>query len=124
MIIPLPPQLSVMDHIISKQVREWSASCFKIPRGIFVGAVKNSQVMDITSGCAVGLEKGMDLKGSCSVAQADIEKYYDSIPPVACAYNMIKIGCPVKTAVAAVSMQLFTSLRVCAHGIEMPVHCR
>eukprot|EP00973_Karenia_brevis_P017123 2351706-Karenia_brevis.AAC.1 len=41
--------------------------------------MKGTQVTDITSTNALVIEKGLDLQGQSSAAQADVAQFYDSV---------------------------------------------
>eukprot|EP00973_Karenia_brevis_P093349 12416954-Karenia_brevis.AAC.1 len=56
--------------------------------GCFLGAMKGTQVTDITSTNALVIEKGLDLQGQSSVAQADVAQFYDRVPTTSmCPYS-------------------------------------
>eukprot|EP00973_Karenia_brevis_P043969 6090864-Karenia_brevis.AAC.1 len=42
--------------------------------------MKGTQVTDITSTNSLVIEKGFDLQGQSSVAQADVAQFYDRVP--------------------------------------------
>ena len=54
----------------------------QVGKGFFEAARRGRQVLDLTHALSLILEKGGDLHGAGSVAQADIRQYYDNLRPL------------------------------------------
>jgi len=62
------------------------------------------------------LEKGIDNKSHCAIAQADIAKYYDSLPLFKLSTWLLLKGVPACLVAACLRHQAFTSLHVALSG--------
>ena len=90
MILPLSPLLSILDVLVSEALSAWLSRVSPPLKGIFVGGERGTQPQDISCACSMWLEKGHDAwPDDHTVAQADIEKYYDSLDPVHIAESLL-----------------------------------
>ena len=107
-ILPLPPFLTIVDVLITASLRSWISTHLPQAPGDFIGGRSGTQTTDISAAVSLSLEKGHENainKTGCTAAQADIEKYYDSIPCRTVAMYLIRCGCPVPLAVSVVFVQ-------------------
>ncbi len=81
-----------------------------------VGSLKeqgHTQVLEIDSFAHVGIEKILESKSRGCLAQADIEKYYDSIDVLRACRVLRDLGlCAVRLA-ACLSLQSLTTILIC-----------
>ena len=79
-VLPLPILFGILDVLVAKRINEYadrfSAS---LPYGFLECAQQHRQVLDMTFPAALAIERGMDRHSRMTVAQQDIEKYYDNL---------------------------------------------
>ena len=92
--------------------------------GIFVGARPRTQPRDIGHAVSLLIEKGLDAKSQMFLAQADVEKLYDSIRALLVIEWCILRGLPSCVAAAIIRHQLFTCLSVQVGSVEVFVEQR
>ena len=88
-IVPLPVPIKIIDMELADMIgglADFSAS--GISTGYFEGSRKRRSVLDTTFACRLALERGLDARSRCSIAVADIEKYYDFLQPLKVAQHL------------------------------------
>ena len=93
-ILPLPAVMQVLDVLLPAAVEDHVSRVLPAVPECFVGARPRTQCLDIAHGLQTVIEKGLDNFGGAAVAQADIEKYYDSLPVLRIARWLIAHGTP------------------------------
>ena len=69
------------------------ASLFPEVDSIFIGAMPQTQTLDIMHGLQSVIEKGLDSHSRSAIAQMDIRRYYDSIPLLRIYRYLVAKGC-------------------------------
>ena len=78
-ILPLLALLNVVDALLALRVHSLVDSVCVPPAGVFFGARKGTQVLDIAHAAQLHLQRGGDNFGHAGLAQGDIAAYFDSI---------------------------------------------
>jgi hypothetical protein len=120
-ITPLPAILQVADVIVADRIHSFISRTLVAPKGCWVGALPKTQPLEITHGLQSVIEKGLDDRGAAAVAQADIEKYYDSLPVVLVAQWLEHHGFCRSWCAAAVRMQLLPSVELAAGSVTVSI---
>ena len=83
----------------------------KVP-GVFIGARRGTQTCDIGHGINLLMEKGLDCQSKSAVCQADIKRYYDSLPLLKIARWLLSKGVDRSLLAAALRHQFLSKLVV------------
>ena len=79
-IIPLPCLVQIVDMELAYHI---NGICDYIANGLGVGfcdcAVSGRQLLDMSFSAKLAIEKGLDVHSKLSIAQADVEKFYDNL---------------------------------------------
>lgn len=78
----------------------------------FVGARPHTQVLDIAHICQTAVEKGIDSKSNCAIAQGDVEKYFDSLQLFKILRWLHRFSFPGHVLCGVFRLQVFTTLYV------------
>ena len=105
-ILPLPSVMQVLDAVLLDAYENLLSVILPAVPGCFVGARPRTQCLDIAHGLQTVIEKGLDNFGAAAVAQADIEKYYDSLPVLRIARWLVSNGTPACHAACLVRHQM------------------
>eukprot|EP00973_Karenia_brevis_P043366 6011408-Karenia_brevis.AAC.1 len=76
--MPLCTWLTFVDVILSSVLNQFVDLHFPPIPGIFHGGGKGTSASSVHLQCRLTLEKGADRMGTAAIAQADVEKFYDS----------------------------------------------
>ncbi|CAK0910579.1 unnamed protein product [Prorocentrum cordatum] len=115
---PAMAQLEVMDSVLLLACQGWvDAALPEVPE-CFVGARPRTQCPDIAHGLQSVNEKGIDNFGRAAIAQADIERYYDSLPSLRIARWLGAHGVPVEMAACLLRHQMLPKVTLCAGAAE------
>ena len=79
-LMPMPAVMQVIDVVIASKINDFVDATLPTHSGAWIGAVPRTQPLDITHGLQSVIEKSLDDHSRGCIAQADIEKYYDSLP--------------------------------------------
>ena len=83
---------------------------------IFEGARPRTQNLDIIAGFALTIEKSLDLKSNCAIAQQDVMQHYDTLQ-LTSIYRWLRAkGCNAAIAGASLRHQLLPALKVTVRG--------
>ena len=85
---------------------------------LFIGGFEGTQCLDIAHGLQTVIEKGLDNFGAAAMAQADIEKYYDSLPVLRIARWLVSNGTPAYHAACLVRHQMCPRIALRSGTIE------
>ena len=117
-VLPLPAVMQVMDSVLLLACQGWvDAALPEVPE-CFVGARPRTQCLDIARGLQSVIEKGIDNFGQSAIAQADIERYYDSLPSLRIARWLGAHGVPVEMAACLLRHQMLPKVTLCAGAAE------
>ena len=78
-ILPLPALLNVVDALVAMRIHCLVDSICVPPLGVFFGARKGTQVLDIAHAAQLHMQRGGDNFGHAGFAQGDVATYFDSI---------------------------------------------
>ena len=78
-LLPLPAILTVADSIITCVLHDLVDRICQPPPGVFFGARRGTQVLDIFHAAHLHLQKGADNFNQAGLAQGDISAYFDSL---------------------------------------------
>ena len=93
-------------------------------RALLLCARPKTQILDIAHGLHLALEKALDDHSRGAVAQADIEKYYDSIRLLRVVRGLVSKGCPVGLAACALRQQMVPHVSLNMSGVEVTIRGR
>ena len=124
LILPMSPILSLVDILLSSQIRKHAMASVSVPRSCYIGGSAGTQVCDIVAGISLTLERGKDRRDAGASAQADIMKYYDSISPLLVHAWMQRRGFPAWVRVSSVFYQLSTDVQIMYDGVSVSVGAR
>eukprot|EP00973_Karenia_brevis_P054495 7573820-Karenia_brevis.AAC.1 len=79
-IMPLCSFLMYVDALLANCVQKFIQGHLPSIRGVYVGALKGTPTNEIHLQNRLIIEKGLDSKSQASIAQGDIETYYDKLP--------------------------------------------
>ena len=83
-----------------------------------LGGLPGTQCLDIS------IAAQLVIKSEAAIAQADLEKYYDNLKPIAIARYLISKGCDVSLAVGCVKVQLLPNVDLAVLGGVHGTGCR
>jgi len=110
-ILPMPTLMSILDVILSERLgNAVEVLVPQIPRCFLECAKKHRQVVDCTFACSLALERSLDNSSRCTVAQQDIERYYDHLPAHRVALWIEKFLCLKGRAASYVRFHCCTNL--------------
>ena len=79
-IMPLPTCLQALDILLADVLNQWISATFPVPLGAVSASRKGYQVLDITHGCQLLVERALDSRSAGACAQSDIMSFYDCMP--------------------------------------------
>jgi hypothetical protein len=123
-VIPLSTFMQVADAILSKRLNQHVDALFPAADHTFVGARPYTQPLDFAHGVQAVLEKGLDDHGRGAAAQADIEKYYDSLDVLSVVRRLEANGLSRGTAGAIVRHQMIVQVFLQVRGVQQCVGAR
>ena len=109
-IFPQHALVSLIDSLLTRCLELSIDRILPVTPGLFFGARKHTQSLDIAHAAALVLENGVDSWGEAAWAQADIRSYYDELPILRIANFLVSRGCNAADIAAAVRHQLFVGL--------------
>ena len=73
--------MSILDVLLANKLNSLVGQLLSRLPGChtFIGARPRTQILDITHACQTAVEKGIDNRSECAIAQNDVEKYYDNV---------------------------------------------
>ncbi len=104
-LLPLPSILAVADAIVALKLHDLVQNVCLPPPGVFFGAQKGTQVLDITHAAQLHLQKSGDQHGSGGMAQGDIATYYDQLNCMKIARWFVQQGGAIFWASAFIRIQ-------------------
>ena len=123
-ILPLPAIMQVVDVLLPELLASTvDQACPPIP-GCFVGARPGTQALDIAHGLQAIIEKGLDDKSRSAVAQADIEKYYDSLDPILLVQWLLQHGASLAACGSILRHQMQPQVYLRIGNVRIPIHGR
>ena len=109
-IIPPCALLKLLDNLLARALSDrLSRPLPKIP-GCLVGARKFTQTRDLSMGAQLLVEKGLDTHSNAAFAQADVARYFDSLPLLLIVFWLLSYKVERSLLAAIVRHQLFTPL--------------
>ena len=108
--------LSLADSLLPNRLLLFVDSILKPGNNMFLGGLHGTQCLDISTAAHLVVEKGLDIKSQAAIAQADMEKYYYHLNPVAIARYLISRGCDVSLACSCVKAQMLPSVTLAVLG--------
>ena len=120
-ILPLRAVMQVVDVLLPRVLSQLvEDACPAIP-GCFVGARPGTQSLDIAHGLQSIIEKGLDDKGHAAIAQADIEKYYDSLDALLLVQWLLQNGTPLPLCSSILRHQMLPQLQLRIGSVKVPI---
>lgn len=110
LVCPQRSFMSIADCVAASKLQQLIDEKWKTPRHVHIGGRPHGQVLDITHGLSMLVEKGLDLHGEAAVATADIRQYYDRFSVQKCVDQLGLLGATLARAV--LRHQLGTHLMV------------
>ena len=108
----MPVLLTIADHILRAMLLRSLDAVFNIPAGYIVGCRPGAQTVDVAHACHCVFEKGLDMRSEAAVAEADIEKYYDSLDPFALCTFLSGRGVDESMLAAVLNAQMSPSVKL------------
>ena len=111
-IVPQCSLSKLVDNILSSLL--FDRLTFLLPKrpGVFVGAQRFTQAKDLGAGVQLLMEKGLDMKSQSACAQADIARYFDSLPVLLCVNWLLAKKVERALLAALLRHQLLTGLEI------------
>ena len=111
-IIPPCALLKLLDDVLARSLS--NRLSFLLPKlpGCLIGARKFTQTKDLSMGAQLLVEKGLDTHSSAAFAQADVARYFDSLPLLLIVFWLLAHKVERCLLAAIVRHQLFTALRI------------
>ena len=123
-VVPQPPLLAIIDHVLSKRLHAFVDSRFGQLEGVHHGALPGTQVLDIAHSASLLMEKCTDTQGKGAISQMDIASYFDALPCVSVVQWLVSQGLPASLGAAVVRHQLLVQVLVNFRGALWPVGVR
>ena len=120
-IMPLPAVLQVLDALLPASFENLMNQALPTVPECFIGARPGTQCLDIAHGLQTIIEKGLDKFGAAAVAQADIEKYYDSLPTLRIARWLIAHGAACSHAACLIRHQMCPHVILKCGDVEVEI---
>ena len=117
-ILPLPSVMQVLDVLLLDSFDDLLSTLLPEAPGCFIGARPRTQCLDIAHGLQTVIEKGLDNSGAAAIAQADIEKYYDSLPVLRIARWLVDHGVSAHHVACLVRHQMCPGIVLKSGSIE------
>jgi hypothetical protein len=94
--------------------------------GLLLGPLPGYQTMDIAYPLQVIAELCVDSRSTFSIAQSDIQQFYDWVHPTPLLQMLIDIGVSSTLALATMRLQLLPPVTLCLHAfqVELPSRVR
>ena len=115
-ILPLPAVLVVADALVAIIMHNFIDLHCPVPQGIFFGARRGTQVLDIAHAAQLHLQKGGDNFGIAGLAQGDIATYYDCLDCLRIAHWLHHLGLAPFWVCAFVRLQVLPNIHLTAGG--------
>lgn len=115
-VVPQSSLLSIVDIVVSHRLHAWISEHLLVPPGMYVGGVHGSQLLEMSHGLSLFIERALDSASQGSVAQVDVEQYDDTVDPALFVRRLLRWGCPAPLACAALRHQLLPSVTLSLGG--------
>ena len=103
-ILPLSAMHTIVDSLLSAKILAELPRILPVPEGCYLGGRPGTQCLDIAFDCQMVIEAGLDMHSKSAVCQADLRRYYDSLPTLHIAMFLIQLGvCPMLVAACVVA---------------------
>ena len=76
--------LRLIDRVLGNQLLGVLTDILPPMPGCFSAGKRYTQALDIGHSANLAMEKGLDMESEVAVAQADVSKYFDSLPIIGC----------------------------------------
>ena len=113
--------LQVLGALVPPLIETYFRHIVKPAPGIFVGAIRGTQPLDISRAANFILEKVMDKVGETALVQADIRRFYDSLPLIRIGYWLVRAGCPKALVAPALRHQLLPRVALQVGNINVSI---
>ena len=125
-VMPLPARAALIDFIIAARLQRFLDVHLPRHPAVWEGARPRTQMLDISHGLSLVVEKAVDLGSRGALSQCDVLSYYDSVDVVDTLRWMVARGLDLPTAAAAARSQLLPRLVLkCGEAVvEMPPRSR
>ena len=120
-IVPMSSILRLFDRILHMLTEHLVDSLLPVRPGIFVGARRYTQTLDVGHSVSLVMEKCLDDYSRGSVAQADIKTYFDCLPLLRIVRWLLCRGVDHALLAAILRAQLFTQVVVCIGSVQVPI---
>ena len=119
-ILPLPPIAQILDLLLSFEMETIYHGTFSLPQELYFGSAPGTQITDVISGSAMFLSKGMDdgadSGAEFTIAQSDIQQFYDRISPIDVGRWLLSRGHSPWIVASATLLMLAPSVTIHAAG--------
>jgi hypothetical protein len=110
-ILPLPATLELADVLITDMLKPYIDHAFPAEPGIFIGGLKGTQTLEVSSGLQSVVEKSLDDKSRGAIADLDIASFYDEQSLFLLLRWLLK-RCPPILAAAAIKIQFYPEFQL------------
>ena len=122
--MPLPSRAELLDIILAARLRRFLDGALPQSAAVWEGARPKTQMLDITHGLSLVVEKAIDEGSAGALSQCDAATYYDCLDVVDCLKWMVRHGLDIATAAAAAKSQLLPRLCIKCGDAVVQVHRR
>ena len=120
-ILPQPALMQVLDALIPLHVSHIIERAMPAQMSCFIGALPKTQCLDVAHGLQFIIEKGLDDYGRGALAQADIEKYYDSLPVLSIVRWLCRQGLQENVAACILRHQMCPKVVLACGATDVPL---
>ena len=125
-IFPQSSLVGLIDSLLARCLEHQVDRIIAITPGLFFGAHRYTQALDISHAANLVIENGIDSWGEGAWGQMDIRSYYDEIPILSVAEFLLSKGANLADVAAAVRHQLLITLEFEHRGFcsQLPTRSR
>ena len=108
LLLPQGAILSVIDCILSARIHDFVDTRLSpsISKDYYIGAKRKTQPLEIAFALQLALQKSLDLESNGSLAQMDVEQFFDTLPLRAIAEWSKQMSFPIHVLAAILRQQL------------------
>ena len=118
-ILPQPILLRIADALVAQHLNPFIDQALPRPSGAMVGARPGTQVLDISHGMTLAIERCLDSWSHGGVAQSDVEAFFDNVNLLRVAmFAEHELGLDPAWAATAVRVQLMPQVTLAVGPLE------
>ena len=123
-IVPMSSILRLLDRVLENRLQDFLFNVLLPVRGCFSAGKRYTQALDIGHAANLVMEKGLDQESEGAFAQADVLKYFDSLPILRILRWLIAQGADPALVGAIGRHQLLTLVVIHVRGAVAAIHNR